>query len=345
MARPRKRENQGLPQNLLCRKRQRENGKIVTYYYYVMDGKKEKALGTDKHLAILETAKLNCDRVSRVSDVITFVTVAVRYQQEVIPLKARGTQIANNSYIKKLLEFFGNPPAPLDKIEPQHIRQYLDWRKDYAPSANNEVALFHHIWAKAREWGYTKYPCPSEGVKRYKINYRDVYVEDHILDKIYQVADQQLQDLIDIAYLTGQRPIDVVNISRSQIIDGVLHITQQKTKERVRIAIVGKLKEVINRRMENQGATYLFQNKRGRKLTRHILTQWFVELRKKAMLANPEFADDIASVQFRDLRAKAGTDKFLSSDTETAQKQLGHTSPQMTKRYIRKDKIVQPTKC
>jgi len=29
MARPRKRENQGLPQNLLCRKRQRKNGKIV----------------------------------------------------------------------------------------------------------------------------------------------------------------------------------------------------------------------------------------------------------------------------------------------------------------------------
>ena len=53
MARPRKRENQGLPQNLLCRKRQRKNGKIVTYYYYVMIDTKEKALGTDKHLAVL----------------------------------------------------------------------------------------------------------------------------------------------------------------------------------------------------------------------------------------------------------------------------------------------------
>ncbi|VEH67332.1 Uncharacterised protein [Rodentibacter pneumotropicus] len=41
MARPRKRENQGLPQNLICRKRQRKNGKIVTYYYYVMSDKKK----------------------------------------------------------------------------------------------------------------------------------------------------------------------------------------------------------------------------------------------------------------------------------------------------------------
>ncbi|MCR1836827.1 hypothetical protein NSA18_02725 [Pasteurella caecimuris] len=61
-------------------------------------------------------------------------------------------------------------------------------------------------------------------------------------------------------------------------------------------------------------------------------------------VAYPEFADDILAVQFRDLRAKAGTDTFLSSNTESAQKQLGHASPQMTKRYIRKDKIVQPTK-
>lgn len=343
MARPRKRENQGLPQNLICRKRQRKNGKVVTYYYYVMSDKKEKPLGIDKHLAVLETARLNCDRVKIRENVITFVTVATRYHTEVIPLKAQGTQRLHRSYLKNLLAFFGNPPAPLDKIEPYHIKQYLEWRKRSPGSANNEIALFHHIWAKAREWGYTKYSCPSEGVQRYKIKFRDIYIEDHILEKIYHFADEQLQDLIDIAYLTGQRPIDVVNIHRKQIVDNTLNITQQKTKAKVRIAIVGKLKTILDKRLSSPH-DYIFRNKHGNKLKRDTLTFWFSKIRQKAADAYPEFADDILAVQFRDLRAKAGTDTFLSSNTESAQKQLGHASPQMTKRYIRKDKIVQPTK-
>lgn len=343
MARPRKRENHGLPQNLLCRTRQRKHGKTVTYYYYVMADKKEKPLGTDKHLAVLEAAKLNCDRVQIKEKVITFVTVAMRYQNEVIPLKAKGTQISNGTFLRKLLAFFGNPPAPLDKIEPYHIKQYLEWRKNQTASANNEIALFHHIWAKAREWGYTKYPCPSEGIQRYKVKFRDIYIEDRILDKLYTVANQQMKDLIDVAYLTGQRPVDIVNLHRSQIIDKVLHIVQQKTGAKLRIAIVGKLEEIIARRL-TLNRPYLFHNKHGKKLKASVLSQWFFSLRKKAAETYPDYANEILTIQFRDLRAKAGTDKFLSADTESAQKQLGHTTPQMTKRYIRKEKVIQPTK-
>lgn len=343
MARPRKTKNQGLPQNLLCRTRTRANGKKVEYFYYVTADGKEKGLGRNKHFAVLEAAKLNCDRVIKTTEIITFVTVATRYQSEVIPLKAKGTQISNNVALRKILAFFGDPPAPLDKIEPHHIKQYLEWRKDFTASANNEVALFHHIWAKAREWGYTKYPCPSEGVQRYKVKFRDIYVEDNILEKLYECADQQLRDLMDVAYLTGQRPVDIVKMQHTQIVDDVLHITQQKTGAKLRIAITGKLKEIISRRVATT-QIYLFHNKYGNPLTPNMLSQWFIDLRKKTIETYPEFKDEIQSVQFRDLRAKAGTDKFLSSGTESAQKQLGHTTPQMTKRYIRKDKIIQPTK-
>jgi site-specific recombinase XerC len=48
--------------------------------------------------------------------------------------------------------------------------------------------------------------------------------------------------------------------------------------------------------------------------------------------------------QFRDLRAKAGTDKTESSrDIRAAQRQLGHMSLTMTERYVRErkgDKVV-----
>ena len=50
--------------------------------------------------------------------------------------------------------------------------------------------------------------------------------------------------------------------------------------------------------------------------------------------------------QFRDLRAKAGTDKAESQDIHAAQKQLGHKTIIMTEHYVRErlgDKV-EPTK-
>ncbi|MGH8531652.1 MAG: tyrosine-type recombinase/integrase [Gammaproteobacteria bacterium] len=50
--------------------------------------------------------------------------------------------------------------------------------------------------------------------------------------------------------------------------------------------------------------------------------------------------------QFRDLRAKAGTDKAESQDIHAAQKQLGHKTIVMTEHYVRErlgDKV-DPTK-
>ena len=50
--------------------------------------------------------------------------------------------------------------------------------------------------------------------------------------------------------------------------------------------------------------------------------------------------------QFRDLRAKAATDKTESTDIRQAQKQLGHTTVTMTEHYVRgrRGEKVSPTK-
>jgi len=120
MARPRKRENQGLPQNMLCRTRKRKNGN-VTYYFYVLADGKEKSLGKDKALAILETAKLNLDR-SIPRAIITFIDVIARYKQEVVPFKANNTQTANRRAIRFLERFFGNPPQHLTKLNHSTLR-------------------------------------------------------------------------------------------------------------------------------------------------------------------------------------------------------------------------------
>lgn len=71
-----------------------------------------------------------------------------------------------------------------------------------------------------------------------------------------------MKDIMDVMYLTGQRPIDVVKIHSSHIYNDLLHITQQKTGKRVAIKVIGKLKEIIDKRIteENQ---FLFTNKWG----------------------------------------------------------------------------------
>lgn len=174
---------------------------------------------------------------------------------------------------------------------------------------------------------------------------RDVYVEDHIYKIFYDLANQDMKDLMDIAYLTGQRPVDIVGMTVHQIHDGILHINQKKTKKRLRFKMTGQLATIIERRIKNTSQVFLFQNKRKQKLSRQTLTNWFSDLRELALAQYPSLESEIKEVQFRDLRAKSATDIFLLQDTETAKIQLGHTDQKTTKRYIRKDKIILPLKC
>ncbi|KQQ55857.1 hypothetical protein ASF84_11055 [Pseudomonas sp. Leaf127] len=74
--------------------------------------------------------------------------------------------------------------------------------------------------------------------------------------------------------------------------------------------------------------------------TAAVLRSRFVNAREAAGIEKSAF-------QFRDLRAKAGTDKAESSgDIVQARDQLGHTTVVMTEKYVRdrKGKKVTPTR-
>lgn len=44
-----------------------------------------------------------------------------QYRAEVIPTKAERTQRDDGYELAHLLEFFDDPPAPLESIEPKHV--------------------------------------------------------------------------------------------------------------------------------------------------------------------------------------------------------------------------------
>lgn len=340
-----KRNNRGaLP---AFRERKRSNGK--TYYYYDAGGKprQEISLGTDYGIAIIKYAEFERDRAAdnRVREVITFKYVADRYVVEVVPTKAPATQKDNLRELKNLLAFFNDPPAPLEAIQPQHVRQYLRWRSVAPVRANREKALLSTIWNFAREMGYTSLANPCSGVKGNKEKGRDVYIEDSLYQAVYDNASAGLKDAMDLAYLTGQRVTDVRLMDERDIRDNQIWVKQGKTSAKRRIEVVGQLAVLIARvRIRKEilqgSSSQLIVNEDGDAMTASMLRGRFDKAREAAGIPKDEF-------QLRDLRAKAGTDKAEESgDILQARDQLGHTTVTMTEAYIRdrKGKKVMPTK-
>lgn len=363
--------NRNLPPGM--RARHRPSG---TYYYVEVfeNGKRrEKPVGEDYTEAVRQWAELT--QTPTAGEIITFRKVAERYTREVIPTKARRTQSDNLKELPKLYEFFDNPPVALDDIEPVHVRQYLDWRvqsaverkkaenekrkaKGRAPlevagdeghvRANREKALLSHIWNFARDKGLTKLPNPCAGIKGHKETGRDVYVEDEVYNLVWSActgSDEWLREAIDLAYLIGQRPADTRKVSRTDIKDGALWVRQNKTGAKLRVAVEGELKAVLERIKARNDAAKVTSLRLIPK-TEGEFRGAFDRARDKAVGLRPDLADAIREFQFRDLRAKAGTDKEEQQGIEAAQNQLGHASATMTRAYVRhrKGKLVTPTK-
>ena len=293
-------------------------------YYHVTSTNPRKwtPLGKDRARALLEWARIEGSDVD--PNVRTFNVIALRYEREVIPGKAVRTQKDNLIELDRLRAVFGK--VLIESIKPHHVRAYLDKRGEQAKArANREKALLSHLFNKAREWGYTDAPNPCQGVKGFTESGRDRYVTDTEFQAVWAKADPTLQDAMDIALLTGQRPADVLKIMRVDIRDGALLITQNKTKAKRAIDIVGELATVIERingRQRKRQSAFLIQDDDGRPLTMLALRGRFAKARKAAGV----------SFQFRDIRAKTASD---TGDLGHSQRLLGHKNRDMTEHYVR----------
>ncbi|MBI5107631.1 MAG: tyrosine-type recombinase/integrase [Rhodocyclales bacterium] len=253
-----------------------------------------------------------------------FSVIVKRYIREVYPSKSVRTRKDNDKEFANLLKVFGH--VPIDAILPMHIRQYMDLRGQVAQvRANREKALFSHVFNKAREWGYAALQNPCQGVKGFKERGRDRYVTDDEFQKVKAVAHFTVADAMDLALLTGQRPADVLKIRCTDIRDGALWVTQNKTGARIGIEVTGELRALIARISERPRraiSPYLIQDENGQPVSQLALRSRFDKARKAAGVA----------FQFRDIRAKAATD---TGDLAHSQKLLAHKNRDMTEHYVR----------
>jgi integrase len=324
-------------------------------YYYDAGGKprKEIPLGQDYVAAIQKWAEL--EGGTKKTE-FTFSDLEFKYTAEVIPKKAARTQVDNQGEMKSLRKYFCNPdPAPLQEITQMDVRKFLDWRTkkgtEATTRANRERALLSHMFNMAINWGMFAGVNPCTGVQGYTETGRDVYIENNIFDAVYESSCIPLQEACDLAYLTSQRPTDVTLMSETDIRDGLLEVSQEKTKVKLRISVEGEL-DILIKRIKARKSKHkvrslrLIVNEYGRPLGRKAIEKRMRKAREKAIKKHPGLEEQIKNYQFRDLRAKGATDKADLDDIRAAQHLLGHSNITMTEHYVRKRKgqKVSPTR-
>lgn len=336
------------------------------YYYYELGGetRKEISLGSNYVEAVRKWAELEAAPPIAVAKVVTFRYACEVYQKKYLLENAPKTREEKLRQIETLLEFFNNPPAPLAEIKPIHIKQFMSWRVQRTQeamrkkeleveghegrvAANREKSLISHIWNSARAEGLTDLPNPCAGIKSFREFGRETYVYDETFQAVWRKADIPTREAMDLTYLTGGRPADLLKIDEMHLRDGDIEVRQNKTGQKLRIAIKGELALLIERIRTRKRAisgvgvsTRLLVNEEGPPLGKYALRFRFETARAAAGIEGDDF-------QFRDLRAKAATDKADNTkDIRMAQQQLGHSSVTMTETYVRKRRghKVLPTK-
>ncbi len=297
-------------------------------YYYVTTDKPRKWIKLGQDLSAAKRLWAEMEGEQPAPNDCTFNGIVARYRKDVMPTKAPQSQSDNEKQLEKLCAVFGT--MPIDAIKPHHIRRYLDERGKVAKvRANRERSLFSHIFNFARQHGYTDASNPCAGVKGFRETGRDRYIENAEFLDVWNCAHYTVQDAMDLALLTGQRPADLLKLNRGDIQDGMLNFTQNKTKNKLRINITGELKDLIERILSRQhkitGGDGMLQDGNGQRLTYGALRTRFDRARKTAKV----------DFQFRDIRAKAATD---TEDLAHAQKLLGHKTRAMTEHYTRNRK-------
>lgn len=354
--RPRKTANRDLPPRMLRRVRKRKNGSLWVSYTYDgrdADGKRvEIPLGSDIDLAKREWAKLDCKPIPVCMKLLD--QVFDRYEREIIPGKRPSTQRENLLALKQLRAAFGK--APINAVTPQVIAQYRD-KRTAKVRANREISLLSHVYNIAREWGLTDRQNPVTGVRKNKETPRDFYASPQIWDAVYGKASVELRDAMDLAYLTGQRPADVLRTRATDVADGFLLVSQGKTSKKLRIRLsmdgqpnqlgllIDKLFE--QRRLWRIRGPYLITTEGGLRVSGPMLRRRFDDARQKAVASamedmDAELAESIKNFQFRDIRPKAASE---IDDLGDASRLLGHTDKRITETvYRRVGEIVKPTR-
>jgi len=210
-------------------------------------------------------------------------------------------------------------------LRAQHIRQYMDKRGQSSRfRANREMAWLSNVFNYAFERGLMPIN-PCTGVKPFPEESRKKYVSDDAYNAMLNASPLVLQVAMEIAYCTGIRPTDALNLKWGNVQADGIHITTSKTKSDIIKEYTPRLKAALEAAKGIPGGLnfYVIHTESGSRYT----PSGFHSAWRRAMSNLPK--ED--RFQFRDLRSKGVTD--FKGDKK---KFSTHKTDAMVGRYTRK---------
>lgn len=291
--------------------------------YYFVRANKWHPLARDLHDALVEYAKLIAPKQQGGLDAL------VKRALEAMKKKIKPSTFKNyTTCSRRVLDAFAEFSP--EQVRPVHIREFLDDNEDTPSMANLLRSFLKSMFELAVGWGIVD-SNPVRDIKPFKTKGRDRYISADEFARIHKEAPPTLQCLMDLAYITGQRIGDVMNIHYSDITDEGLFVKQEKTGARVLIEMRPDLNAAIAQaraiHQSVKGMT-LFHKRDGSPLAYNTIYGHWAKACKKANVGN---------ANFHDIRAAAATDARKNGlDSKTL---LGHTTDSSHERYQRSKEI------
>ncbi|SPP65229.1 tyrosine-type recombinase/integrase [Nitrospira lenta] len=243
---------------------------------------------------------------------------------------------------KQLIPFFGG--KILGEIKPADVETYRGQRKKRNGSMastqtinNDHIVLKHALNVAVRRDLLVSNPAARVPMPDPQ-NARDRVLSEEEWGKLYQAAKPHLQPVLLLAYQLGQRLSEIVNLTwdRVDLKRGFVTLRSQdtKTKKPRQVPITPDVRGTLQQLAKLRSLA-----------TRHVFLYQGEPLKDFRTAFRTALKDaGVIGFKFHDLRHCAATNlRRAGVDTTTAMQIVGHTSPQMWKRYnhIREEDLSQ----
>lgn len=211
-------------------------------YWYVKKGK-WKRLGTTLQEALAEYARIVSPTTGGFDELLDRTLDRCRERVKVGKM-AENTlkqyEQAAKQLKKNLAEFTPNI------LKPHHVAALLDLDRHKPNMANRKLSFLRLAFKNALTWGMAE-SNPTYGVGRLEEGKRDRLVTLEEFRAVQAKAAAHLQVIMELAYLTGQRIMDVVGIRLADVTAEGVAFRQQKTGKRLIVKLTSEIQAAIDR--------------------------------------------------------------------------------------------------
>ena len=220
----------------------RVQGQILTKSFFKLtDARRWGIINENKILLGTELQTLN--KKLSLGDLIN------RYKLEITPLK-KGCERENQRLNRLLKESIINK-----KVYVLNTSDFLEFKlkriKDGNRTCAYDLALLHHIYNTAiKQWCYPIQHNPLSNIQKPRCNPpRERRLNDNEAKYIlnHQFKNNNMNNIIELAIETGMRRSEILSITKDDIKDNCIYLSDTKNNSPRKIPLTKKVKEIIKK--------------------------------------------------------------------------------------------------